>query len=70
LIAIGYGFFLELTFSEAIKFVQQKVLTLKNIATEKKTQASKIKANIRFVIEGLKEIQNINFNTKNENKAY
>jgi prefoldin alpha subunit len=65
-IAVGFGFFLELTQLEALKFIDKKTLILKKRVDELKLKISEIKADIRFVIEGLKEIQNINFSCDND----
>jgi prefoldin alpha subunit len=62
-IEIGFGFFLELTFSEALKFINKKNFILDKRVDELKRKISEIKADIRFVIEGLKEIQNIDFSS-------
>lgn len=58
-IAIGYGFHLEMTFSEALRFIEKKTSILQQSADELNDKANEIKANIKFVIEGLKEIQNL-----------
>jgi prefoldin alpha subunit len=65
-VAIGFGFFLELTLSEAVKFVDRKIIILKKRVDELKIKISEIKADIRFVMEGLKEIQNIHLSTDKE----
>ncbi len=65
-ISIGYGFHLEMTFNEALKFIEKKVAMLQDQANVFTLKASDIKANIKFVLEGLKEIQNLKFNTKPE----
>lgn len=58
-VAIGYGFHLEMTFSEALKFIEKKTCILQLAADELDDKANEIKANIKFVIEGLKEIQQL-----------
>jgi prefoldin alpha subunit len=60
-IAIGYGFFLEMTLDEALKFIEKKTKILNSTADELSEQAAVIKANIRIVMFGLKEIQNIEY---------
>jgi len=58
-VAIGYGFHLEMTLPEALNFIEKKNAQLTS-HTEKLTQdAAKIKGHIKFVLEGLREIQNI-----------
>ncbi|XP_042632142.1 protein UXT isoform X1 [Cyprinus carpio] len=67
-VAVGYGFFVEFTHTEALKFIEKKTnqLTersslLENFRyTEVLTKdAAKIKANIRMVLEGLRELQGL-----------
>lgn len=58
-VAVGYGFFVELTHAEALKFIEKKTNQL-NEHTEVLTKdAAKIKANIRMVLEGLRELQGL-----------
>jgi prefoldin alpha subunit len=59
-IAIGYGFFLEMTLSEALQFIEKKLGQLNKNIDELKSKTAEIKANIKFVLEGLSEIQNLN----------
>jgi prefoldin alpha subunit len=60
-VSIGYGFFLEMKLEEAVKFIDKKIKFL-NLSIEDLTkQASVIKANMRLVLEGLREIQNLDF---------
>ena len=66
-IAIGYGFFLEMTLSEALKFIDKKVKILNGTVHELGNQIGVIKANIRLVMLGLQEIQNL---AVNEEKPY
>ena len=54
---VGLGFFVELTHDEAIAFIEKKTKLLDK-KTDKLTQAStKIKANIKLVLHGLRELQ-------------
>jgi prefoldin alpha subunit len=56
---IGFGFFLEMTHDEALKFIGKRT-NLLNVHVEKLTDdAAKVKANIRLVLEGLRELQHI-----------
>ncbi|MBN3300075.1 UXT protein, partial [Amia calva] len=58
-VAVGYGFFVELTLPEALKFIERKTSQL-TVQTERLTKDStKIKANIRMVLEGLRELQGL-----------
>ena len=68
-IAIGYGFHLEMSFAEALKFVEKKVKILQSTADELSLKASEIKANIKFVLEGLKEIQHLEFTSATSEKS-
>ena len=58
-VEIGLGFYLELTLDEAQNFVDKKVAALEEKSRDLTSEASKIKANIRLVLEGLRELQNI-----------
>ncbi len=69
LIAIGYGFFLEMTHAEALKFIKKKTDILTNTAEELRVKACEIKAHIRFVMEGLREIQSLEFNKNPDKKS-
>ncbi|KAJ8371312.1 hypothetical protein SKAU_G00113400 [Synaphobranchus kaupii] len=58
-VAVGYGFYVELTLPEALKFIEKKASQL-TVYTEVLTKdAAKIKANIRMVLEGLRELQGL-----------
>jgi prefoldin subunit 5 len=70
-IAIHYGFYLEMTHDEAFKFIEKKVKLLNGYVDELKSKEAEIKANIKFVLEGLREIQNLNFsNETNKNSLF
>ncbi|CAF0712262.1 unnamed protein product [Brachionus calyciflorus] len=68
-ISIGFGFFLEMKFDEAIKFIDKKVKLLNKNAEDLDQKAAEIKANIKFVLEGLKEMQQLEFEGKEENHS-
>lgn len=68
-LAIGYGFFLDMHFDQALKFIEKKVKMLNESALELAEKASEIKANIKFVLEGLKEIQNLKFDDSKTNNS-
>ena len=55
---------------EAIFFIEKKVKILDDLAQELSQKATDIKANIKFVLEGLKEIQNLEFNPKPERSLF
>ncbi|XP_070559062.1 protein UXT-like [Ptychodera flava] len=58
-VAVGFGFFVEFTLPEALRFIEKKIKLLTE-QTEKLTKDSaKIKAHIKLVLEGLKELQGI-----------
>jgi prefoldin alpha subunit len=65
-IAIGYGFFLEMKFDEALRFIEKKVRLLNHSADDLTQKACEIKAQIKFVLEGIREMQDINFSDKSE----
>ncbi|KAJ1095853.1 hypothetical protein NDU88_001003 [Pleurodeles waltl] len=58
-VAIGYGFFAELTLAEALKFIEKKTQLLTKSSEMMTQDAAKIKANIRMVLEGLRELQGL-----------
>jgi prefoldin alpha subunit len=59
LVAVGYGFFAELTFDEADKYAEKKIGLLKEKDAEVANRANEVKADIRIVLEGLRELQNL-----------
>eukprot|EP00088_Acartia_fossae_P037578 TRINITY_DN3878_c0_g1_i10.p1 TRINITY_DN3878_c0_g1~~TRINITY_DN3878_c0_g1_i10.p1 ORF type:complete len:180 (-),score=27.56 TRINITY_DN3878_c0_g1_i10:72-560(-) len=59
MVAVGMGFFLEMTLDEALQYVSRKEKELTEKAEELTTQSINIKANIKLVICGLKELQSI-----------
>ncbi|CAG5120426.1 unnamed protein product [Candidula unifasciata] len=58
-IAIGYGFFLEMSLPEALKFIDMKTQQLQDRTAQLTKDACKVKGHIRLVLEGLRELQNI-----------
>ncbi|XP_041128593.1 protein UXT-like [Polyodon spathula] len=59
-VSIGYGFFVEFTLPEALRFIDKKTKQEETKQTETLTKdSSKIKGNIRMVLEGLRELQNL-----------
>lgn len=67
-IAIGYGFFLQMKFDEALKFIEKKVKVLNKLAEDLTLKTCEIKANIKFVLEGLREIQHLEPAVKKETR--
>ncbi|XP_045168290.1 protein UXT-like [Mercenaria mercenaria] len=57
---IGFGFFLEMTLDEALKFIGKRTKLLNEHTDRLTDDAAKVKANIRLVLEGLRELQQIN----------
>ncbi|CAD5115928.1 DgyrCDS4858 [Dimorphilus gyrociliatus] len=58
-ISIGFGFFLEMTPEEALKFIDEKCTYLNEQSDLLSKQCISIKARIKLVLEGLRELQNI-----------
>ena len=58
-VAIGLGFFVELSLDEAIEFIKKKDMKLEADADKLTKDCAKLKANIKLVIGGLQELQNI-----------
>ncbi|KAJ8265078.1 hypothetical protein COCON_G00141770 [Conger conger] len=58
-VAVGYGFYVELTLPEALKFIEKKTSQLTTHTDALTKDAAKIKANIRMVLEGLRELQGL-----------
>ena len=54
---VGLGFFLELGPKEAIEFIDKKTKFLQTKADNLTEESTKIKANIKIVIHGLRELQ-------------
>ena len=54
---VGLGFFLELGPKDAIEFIDKKTKFLQTKADNLTEESTKIKANIKIVIHGLREIQ-------------
>ena len=56
---VGYGFFVELTLNEALKFIDKRTAFLRQYCDKLSENAFRIKANIRVVLEGLRELQRV-----------
>ncbi|XP_046845363.1 protein UXT homolog [Xenia sp. Carnegie-2017] len=61
LVAVGYGFYVEFTLNEAENFIDQKVEYLTKQAEMLSKDSSKIKAHIKVALQGLSELQMLNF---------
>ncbi|KAJ8015967.1 hypothetical protein DPEC_G00002200 [Dallia pectoralis] len=69
-VAVGYGFFVELTHLEALKFIAKKTNQLKTHTEVLTKDSAKIKANIRMVLEGLRELQCLPDGPESRRDAY
>ncbi|XP_053145000.1 protein UXT isoform X4 [Hemicordylus capensis] len=58
-VALGYGFYAELTLPEALVFIEKKNKLLTELSEALTKDSAKIKANIRMVLEGLRELQGL-----------
>lgn len=58
-VAVGYGFFVEMTHDEALRFIDKKTSQLTAFTEQLTKDSAKIKANIRLVLEGLRELQGL-----------
>ncbi|KAA0194455.1 Ubiquitously-expressed transcript [Fasciolopsis buskii] len=56
---IGLGFHLECERKEALKIIESRIAFLNERAMHYKQKANSIKARIKFMLEGLRELQNI-----------
>ena len=56
---VGFGFFLELTQDEALDFIGKKNQLLETKAKALTEESTKIKTNIKLVINGLRELQGL-----------
>ena len=59
-ILVGYGYFVQMTLEEALIFINKKMKILTDKSATFARNSAKIKAHIRLVMEGLREIQNLN----------
>ncbi|KAF3696332.1 Protein UXT Ubiquitously expressed transcript protein [Channa argus] len=58
-VAVGYGFFVEMDYDEAVRFIEKKTSQLTAFTEQLTKDSAKIKANIRMVLEGLRELQGL-----------
>ncbi|XP_040921764.1 protein UXT [Toxotes jaculatrix] len=58
-VAVGYGFFVEMDHDEALRFIEKKTSQLTAFTEQLTKDSAKIKANIRMVLEGLRELQGL-----------
>jgi prefoldin alpha subunit len=58
-ISVGFGLYCELSYAEAKSFIEKKVSHLRQQEVELTKKIAHIKANIKMVLQALKEIQGI-----------
>jgi len=58
-LAVGLGFYLEMTLPEALAFLQKRDGQLTDQAARLTKQAAHIKARVKLVLAGLQELQKI-----------
>ncbi|XP_007543723.1 PREDICTED: protein UXT [Poecilia mexicana] len=59
LVLVGFGFFVEMSHQEALRFIDKKTNQLTLFTEQLTKDAAKIKAHIRMVLEGLRELQGL-----------
>lgn len=68
-VQVGFGFFVELTLSEALAFIEKKTKHLTQYSEKLTHDSAKIKAHIKLVYEGLREIQHLNKELPEEQRS-
>ncbi|XP_022082502.1 protein UXT-like isoform X1 [Acanthaster planci] len=58
-VLVGFGFFVEFTLPEALKFIDKKCKHLTSLSDKLTKDSAEIKANIKLVYEGLRELQHL-----------
>lgn len=56
---VGFGFYVEFTHDEALNFIRKKEVILNNQAEKLTKDATTVKAHIKLVLEGLRELQQL-----------
>jgi len=56
---IGLGCYVQFTLDEAVRFIDKRTRLLEDKAKRLTHESTKIKANIKLVLQGLRELQNI-----------
>lgn len=59
---VGMGFYVEVTLEEALSFIEKKEAAINQQLKQLTSQACKIKAHIKLVLDTLAELQNLNEN--------
>ena len=62
-VCVGYGFFVNFTYPEALAFIEKKSKFLNDKADKLTSDIVNVRAQMRMVLEGLKELQGIGDNT-------
>uniref|UniRef100_A0A8U7NSV8 Ubiquitously expressed prefoldin like chaperone n=2 Tax=Corvus moneduloides TaxID=1196302 RepID=A0A8U7NSV8_CORMO len=58
-VALGFGFFAELTLPEALRHLERRSSLLQRLSDSLTRDGAKIRAHIRLVLEGLRELQGL-----------
>ncbi|XP_061875818.1 protein UXT [Colius striatus] len=58
-VSLGFGFFAELTLPEALRYLQRRSRFLESLGESLTRDSAKIRAHIRLVLEGLRELQGL-----------
>ncbi|XP_077568841.1 protein UXT [Stigmatopora nigra] len=58
-VLVGFGFFVEMDHAEALRFIDKKTSQLTAFTDQLTHDCATIKANIRLVLEGLRELQGL-----------
>lgn len=58
-VALGFGFFAELTLPEALRHLERRSSLLQRLSESLTRDGAKIRAHIRLVLEGLRELQGL-----------
>nr|XP_039250303.1 protein UXT-like [Styela clava] len=58
-VCVGYGFYVEYTYKEALEFIDKRVKILNKQAENFSKDMAHVRAQIRLVLEGLRELQGL-----------
>ncbi|XP_060078215.1 protein UXT-like [Ylistrum balloti] len=58
-VCVGFGFFVEFKMEEALRFIDKKTARLNDQCEKISKDIAKVKAHIKLVLEGLREMQGI-----------
>jgi prefoldin alpha subunit len=68
-IAVGFGFYVAMNHEEALSFIDKKISLIQRRCDTLTEQSVKIKAHIKLVLEGLRELQSIPVPDSNEERV-